>query len=136
MGFGAALRGALVHAREFATLAPAVYPLLPLVVLCVAGNRGRIARLLSAEPLHRLGVLSYAIYLLHYQLAGVIHWVEQALAAAGLPAVVYYPLAAALTYGVLLLAAEASHRLIEVPGRRLVRSFEGRARTKPAAVGA
>ena len=113
-----------------------VYPLLPLVVLCAAGNRGRIARLLSAKPLHMLGVLSYAVYLLHYQLAGVIHWVEKALAAAGLPAVVYYPLAAALIYGVLLLAAGASHRFIELPGRRLVRSIEGRPRTKPAAVGA
>ena len=135
-GFGAALFGALLLAWLFAPHDHLVYPLLPLVVLCAAGNRGRISRLLSAKPLHALGVLSYAIYLLHYQLAGVIHWVEKALAAAGLPAVVYYPLAAALIYGVLLLAAGASHRLIELPGRRLVRSIEGRARTKPTAVGA
>ncbi|MBD0272011.1 MAG: acyltransferase [Acetobacteraceae bacterium] len=136
-GFGALLFGALLLVWLFAPHDHLVYPLLPLVVLCAAGNRGRIARLLSAKPLYMLGVLSYAVYLLHYQLAGVIHWVEKALAAAGLPAVAYYPLAAALVYGVLLVAAAASHRFVEVPGRRLVRSIEGRrARAEPAAAGA
>jgi peptidoglycan/LPS O-acetylase OafA/YrhL len=127
-GFGAALFGALLLAWFFAPYDHLVYPLLPLVVLCIAGNRGRIARLLSAKPLHTLGVLSYAVYLLHYQLAGVIHWLEKAFAAAGLPAILYYPLAGALVYGALLLAAAASYRLIELPGRRFVRSLEGKAR--------
>jgi peptidoglycan/LPS O-acetylase OafA/YrhL len=135
-GFGAALLGALLLAWPFAPHDLMVYPLLPLVVLCAAGNRGRVARLLSARPLHRLGVLSYAIYLLHYQLAGAIHWLENALAAAGMPAVLYYPLAAALTYGALLAAAAAAHRLVELPGRRLVRALEGPPRTRPAALGA
>src|SRR3712207_215311 len=106
-GFGAALFGTLLLAWFFAPYDHLIYPLLPLVVLCVAGNRGRIARLLSAKPLHALGVLSYAIYLLHYQLAGVIHWLEEAFAATGLPAVVYYPLAGALVYAALLSAAVA-----------------------------
>lgn len=134
--FAAALFGVLLLAWLFAPHDHLVYPLLPLVVLCAAGNRGRAARLLSAKPFHTLGVLSYAIYLLHYQLAGVIHWVEKALAAVGVPAVVYYPLAAALIYGSLFIAAASAHRLVELPGRRFVRSLEGRTRTGPAVLGA
>lgn len=99
-----------------------IYPLLPAVVLCLALNRGHAAALFSRAPLHRLGVLSYAIYLLHYQFAGALHWLEQALGAR-LPAGLGPVLAAAAIYGLLLGTAWLAHRLVELPGRRLVRGL-------------
>ena len=44
------------------------YGLLPLVVLGMHYGRGPVQRALGADPLHRLGVLSFAIYLVHVAL--------------------------------------------------------------------
>lgn len=90
-----------------------IYPLLPLLVLCLAANRGRAARLFGSGVAHWLGVLSYAIYLLH---EGVF-WGAQQMGLAGgwLGANV----ALVLLFGLAVLA----HHAIELPGRRLIRGW-------------
>ncbi|WP_159992281.1 acyltransferase [Roseomonas sp. 18066] len=102
-----------------------IYPLLPPLVLLLGTNRGRVAAAFGAPLPHALGLLSYAVYLLHYQLAGAIHGLEAVLAAR-LPVWLAYGVAGIGTYGLLLAAAAASYRLVELPGRRLLRGLERR----------
>lgn len=91
-----------------------VLALLPVVVLGLhyGGGRGQgwPWRLFTVQPLHGLGTLSYAIYLIHYALLPVL------LDGPG-------PVAARLALYALatLLLAALAHRLVELPTRRLVR---------------
>ena len=86
------------------------YALLPLIVLGMHYGTGAVCRAFATGPIHRLGVLSYAIYLIHYALLE------------GFP-LGWAPLWAALamylvvTFGLAILA----HAMIEVPGRLLLR---------------
>jgi peptidoglycan/LPS O-acetylase OafA/YrhL len=108
-----------------------IYPFFPLLVLVLAGNKGRVAALFSGRLVHGLGVLSYSIYLLHYQFAGVIHWIENALLLR-MPAALAYPLAGMAVYGSLLVLAYLSFRWVELPGRQLIRRLaENRAPMRP-----
>ena len=87
-----------------------VLALLPVVVLGLHHGRGRAWRLFTAQPLHGLGTLSYAIYLVHYALLPVL---------TDAPG----PVAARLAlYGLAtLLLAALAHQFVERPTRRLVR---------------
>ena len=91
-----------------------VLALLPVVVLGLHYGRGRGRgwpwRLFTVQPLHGLGTLSYAIYLIHYALLPVL------LDGPG-------PVAARLALYALatLLLAALAHQLVERPTRRLVR---------------
>lgn len=85
-----------------------LYPLLPLLVAALATSRGQVARVLSAPPLHWLGVVSYALYLVHFPLLQI--------AIGGLtPSSV----AAAALFVLMLGAALLVHLALELPGRRL-----------------
>jgi peptidoglycan/LPS O-acetylase OafA/YrhL len=95
-----------------------IYPLLPLLVLCLYANRGWIAGVMGCAAMHRLGVWSYAIYLLHAALLWVI---SATLPMPGWSSVV------ALVGSLLVLAPLAQYG-IELPGRRLIRGWGGRAR--------
>lgn len=98
-----------------------VLALMPLVVLGLHCGRGRAWRLFKAQPLHGLGTLSYAIYLIHYALLPLL------LGGPG-PVAARLALYAAAT----LLLAALAHQLIERPTRRLVR-WMGEAVVMPAA---
>ena len=95
----------LLRASDLAVLA-----LAPVVVLGLHLGDGPAHRLLSRGPIYRLGVLSYAIYLVHYALL----W--------NLPLAGMSDVAATLMFTVVLLTlATGMHRLVEVPGRRRLR---------------
>jgi peptidoglycan/LPS O-acetylase OafA/YrhL len=100
----------------------ALYPLLPLLVLALYAVRGWAARFFAAAPFYWLGVLSYALYLLHPHFM-VLH--EQL--AQRLPQWVggtWAPwLAAACTYTLLLATAWGCYHWLEQPARRWLRRF-------------
>lgn len=96
-------------------------------VLAIAGNAGRTAKLLSIGPLHRLGTISYSIYLTHYPLVKFLRrfWGDFSTTGAALG---YALTAAAVTIGV----ASLTYRLIEVPCRDLLKGLAGRLQARPA----
>ncbi len=103
-------------------------PLFALLVLGLYGNRGVSGRLLGCWPVHRLGVLSYSVYLLHPYLvaphAELERWLLSRVAAPWADAGANLAI-----YGTLLIAAALAYRCIENPGRhwtqRLGRSIVG-----------
>lgn len=88
-----------------------IFLLLPVVVLGMHFGQGPVQAVLGRSALHRLGVLSYAIYLIHFSLIEVFPFGSVRMAI-GLPAYVA---------ATILLAAMA-HAVIERPGRRLIRA--------------
>ena len=87
-----------------------IYALLPLLVLAFHHGRGLVWRALALGPLHRFGVLSYAVYLIHYTLLSrfPFDWTP-----------IWEVLAIYLL--VALGLAVVAHHLIEVPGRAAFR---------------
>lgn len=103
----------------------ALYPLLPVLVAALAAGRGRVARVLAAPPLHWLGRVSYALYLVHVPVLDATRAVAGAdwpSLRAGWPGAVLAGLLA-LSLGV----AWVAHRAVEVPGRRGLRALASRA---------
>ncbi len=84
--------------------------LLPVIVLGMHLGRGWAWRLLTVQPLHGLGVLSYAIYLIHYALLS-------AFPVEGAP----WPLMLAVYLPATLLLASLAHYAIEAPTRQVMR---------------
>ena len=101
-----------------------LYPLLPVLVAALAPGGGGMARLLAGAPLHRLGRVSYALYLVHVPVLDAAraalgaHW---SALRAGWPGTTLAGVLA-LSLGVAWLA----HRAVEVPGRRGLRALAGR----------
>ncbi|MBV8094969.1 MAG: acyltransferase [Acetobacteraceae bacterium] len=84
-----------------------------LLIFCLAGETGIVARAFSARWCVWLGEVSFSIYLLHSPLIFVFERVQARVA--GIP-----PLArAALFVFVLLMLADLTYRWIEQPGRRI-----------------
>jgi peptidoglycan/LPS O-acetylase OafA/YrhL len=115
--------GLLLHLPDLA-----LYPAFPLLVLCLACDKGVLGRLLAWKPIYALGVLSYTIYVIHNVWISPVHWMEKSL-----PAQMPYGVAQLTTAVFLILslggAAAALHHWVEVPGRRLVRALADRAAT-------
>ena len=96
--------------------------LFPPLVLATARNQGLAARLLSADWVWRLGVISYSLYLLHNMfrmplLALLTAWHPAPLSA---PAALAFAAAGSLA---VIPFAVAAHRLVEQPGRGWVRAL-------------
>lgn len=90
------------------------YPLLPVLVGAVHHGRGWLPRSLGGMVPHQIGVLSYALYLVHYPILS-------ALPRGMLPAGFEFAACAGLS----LAAAYAAHKLVELPGRRAVMRLGG-----------
>ena len=88
-----------------------IYPLLPAIVLGFHYGHGPAWRVLAAGPFYQLGVLSYAVYLVHYTL---LRWLPFGWAA--VPAELLAFLLATLAVAML------AHVAIELPARRLIRA--------------
>lgn len=84
--------------------------MMPLVVLGAHHGRGLACRLLAAQPLHGIGTLSYAAYLIHYALLFP-------LPPGAAPVLTVLVLYTATTFLLALIA----HYAAEMPTRRLVR---------------
>lgn len=104
---GAACAGLLVAVAAGVTDL-LLYPLLPVLVAALAVSRGWSARVLAAPPLHWLGVVSYALYLVHFPLLHV--------AIGGLSPSF---MASIALFVFMLGAALLAHLAVERPGRRL-----------------
>jgi len=101
--------------------------LAPPLVLGLAANAGSItARLLASAPLHLLGELSYAIYLLHEPLQSFITGTFPNLATRP-------TLDLAVTLPVLFLVSAASYYGFEKPARALIKRGAGPSRAARAA---
>ena len=103
----------------------ALYPLLPVLVAALASGRGGIARWLAGPPLHWLGRVSYALYLVHVPVLDAVRAVageRWPALRAGWPGASLIGLLA-LSLGVAWLA----HRAVEIPGRRGLRALAARA---------
>jgi peptidoglycan/LPS O-acetylase OafA/YrhL len=111
-----------------------IYPAFPLLVLCLACDKGWLGAVFSWKPIFELGVLSYTIYVIHNVWFRPFQWLR-----AELPKQMPMPVAQMVVAAFLILsiggAAIALHRWVEVPGRRLVRtlsrSFETRSSPSP-----
>jgi peptidoglycan/LPS O-acetylase OafA/YrhL len=102
----------------------AIYPAFAALVLCLACGQGWLARLLAAGLPVWLGEISYSLYLLHIFL---LHPIDLARAGFGrlLPRGAADAVSIVAIFGLLLAAASISYRLVERPGRRLLRGWAG-----------
>ncbi len=87
------------------------YPLLPVIVLALHQGRGDVMRWLTSGPVHRLGVLSYAIYLMHEPMLVLFPFGRMPFWA-GLP----------LYLALVLAVASFAHVVVERPARAALRS--------------
>ena len=97
-----------------------LYPLFPALVLSLYVNQGWPAKAAGSPPLHWLGLLSYAIYLVHSLVIEVLWPASQGWLAAystrtrGMASTI-------LCIGVVILLARFLHSSVEKPGRAWVR---------------
>jgi len=94
--------------------------LFPALILILSTDRGPLADLIGSAPVHRLGVLSYAIYLTH----PLILWPGESLIKRGfIAAHMPFPGVAALATAMLAIfaVAQLAHSFIEQPARRAIR---------------
>jgi peptidoglycan/LPS O-acetylase OafA/YrhL len=89
-----------------------VYPLLPVIVLGFHFGRGPACRLFASGPIYRLGVLSYAFYLVHFT---ILHWFPFGWGPHGIELFAYL--------AVTIAVAAALHWVIERPCRILIRRW-------------
>lgn len=93
-------------------------------VASLSADRGPVARLLASPPIYALGVWSYSIYILHARFGSVRLGFAHLLDKLHSPAP--EPTAIVLTTGVIVICAALTYRLIEKPGRMLLRrAFSG-----------
>ena len=105
----------------------AAAPVLAAALVVIARHAGAISRALSTRAAVHLGDLSYATYLLHMPLLHAIGW-------SALVASLGRPLAGAVFWLSLLVAAHLAWRWIETPARHAIVGAWKRRRTKVAAV--
>lgn len=91
-----------------------IYPLLPLLIAALHHGDGWFPGWLASRLPHRVGVLSYALYLVHYPVLAAVSWQMLPL---GLGHVASMILCLAL--------AHFAHMLIELPGRHAVMRLGG-----------
>lgn len=106
----------------------ALIPLFALLIMSLSADEGWVARLLKSPVLYWLGVISYALYLIHDL---VLRIVFKAIPAAGF----HYPMLTALIASVVISLALAtlSHYGYERPSRKVFRNLVGRWFDKPQA---
>lgn len=105
-----------------------------LLIVALAHGRGGAGAVLASPLPYLLGELSYAIYLLHPCLRGVVDPVLTSLHARGHGNLAVYGTADLLGGAAVIALAFPLHRLIETPGRRMVRRLERIVRPDPAPV--
>lgn len=96
----------------------------PVLIFFLSADRWSVSRLLRTRLVHRLGVLSFSIYLIHNLLPGLMEKVHRAVNNRGMA---HGQVAAALVAVPLtLVMAEFACRWVEMPARKAVRHLIGR----------
>lgn len=104
-------------------------PLFGLLIYCAAWGRGRVARVLAAPALVRLGEASYSVYILHWPIHA---WVERAVGISDRAA--QTSLAFFLGYlAITIIVSLLIYSSVEVPARRWIRRWGSGAAAKPLA---
>jgi peptidoglycan/LPS O-acetylase OafA/YrhL len=97
----------------------ALYPLFPLLLLCLSGNRGRVAAWFGWEPIYFSGVVSFSLYLLQgFLLSPARIFASRLLPVVG--PIWAWSLALIVLLALLLAISALTYVLIEKPGRHLV----------------
>lgn len=93
----------------------------PPFVAAVAGNRGRCMAVLETPVLHRLGLISYSIYLVHPLLQTSVLVAAPALQSFGFGETAAVGIATIVIVLVILALSHLTYRFIEEPGRHTFR---------------
>ncbi len=107
---GLMLSVAVIVGLKKINYADAAYALVGAYLICLCLASARTQRLLALSPLEWLGRVSFSLYLVHMPVLIAMHYLLQGQA-------LWLVLACALA--VILISAEAMHRLVEVPSIRL-----------------
>lgn len=97
-----------------------LYPIFPLLILCLAGNTGWVGAAFGCRPVFALGLLSYSLYLLHVYLISPMYAAEHALARPFGTTLAWAIAGPAAAVAILALSSFA-YLCIEKPGRILLR---------------
>ena len=95
--------------------------LFPFLIVSLCTDRPVVARFLASGLIYRLGVWSYAIYLVHEPILEGSPAVEEFMAAHGVPQA--HALGHGLVVVLVFVIAALAHRIVEVPGRRVLRTY-------------
>jgi peptidoglycan/LPS O-acetylase OafA/YrhL len=96
-----------------------VYGLIVLLILCLGTDRGAVSHFFASRPLHFLGTISFAIYLVHYRALGAWAAVDHKLDHLGL---LTGHLAATLVAGLVVVGVSwLLHVMVEKPCRQWMR---------------
>jgi peptidoglycan/LPS O-acetylase OafA/YrhL len=102
------------------------------LVPAVSTGKALITRILSSGPIHRLGVLSYSIYLLHPHFSAVERRVSQAAYIHGVPQAGAQAVGTLVGIVVAVFGASLVYRVIEQPCRQVARRILDRTLTATA----
>jgi peptidoglycan/LPS O-acetylase OafA/YrhL len=112
-----ALIGGLLAVRNSDIL---IVPLLALLLVSLAHDKGRVAAFLGSPVFHWLGTISYSIYLFHTTVQAIVGPpIQRAVEASGVPDALAVEVLSLIA--VVLATATLSYSLIERPGRQLLR---------------
>ena len=127
--FGIALIG--LYAVLLLATAPdlALYPVFPLLIVCLAGNQGWFGYAFGCKPVYVMGLLSYSFYMLHVYLIPPMYESERLLSAS-LPHWLAWCTAAAAAFLAMLSVSGLAYLGIERPARRLLRRLTQRPRSR------
>lgn len=106
-----------------------VYATFPVSILLLSKGSSYVGAILSSRPIHSLGTLSYAVYLLHFRTGGIwkacIAWLP------AMPPLARHAFASFATGSVVIVAAALCHVVIEKPGRAFGRVLLGAGVKRP-----
>ena len=105
----------------------ALYPVFPLLILCLAGNQGWFRYMFGCKPVYVMGLLSYSFYMVHVYFIPPMYESERLLSAS-LPPWLAWCIAAAAAFCAALSVAGLAYLGIERPARRLLRRLAQRPR--------
>jgi len=101
---------------------PLIIPAFVGLVFATWRDKGLLAKMLAARPVHRLGELSYSIYLMHYAVGGLVGFAWfRTIHMIGLPVVIERCLFLACVLATVIQVSAWTYRYVERPFQDLLR---------------